>query len=773
MGAPVELRFADFEVSLRSGELRRNGVKIKLQEQPFQILVLLLEQRGEVVSRDELRQKLWTVDTFVDFDNGLNIAIKKLRTALGDDPDVPRYIETLPRRGYRFVAPVTAYEFRGEGSGDVFDAILPAAATTPEVTRPGVQSKPSSDLRSEPTLVKEEVSAAALMKTSLVPIVEEGRPTAKLIGVAAIIVTFAAAAAFGGYKLLTRTPMPDTHNMTVRQLTDDGTASAGIAAISSDGRLLAYVRREGEERSLHVQQVATGSEVTVVPARDGFFGGGATFTLDGNHLYYTYRDSTTANVTNLYSVPSLGGTPRQIVSDVFSAVTFSPDGKRMAYLRILRREREEQLIVANVDGSGEQVILRREAQSLGPMNNPSWSASNNLIALGTLEEAKTASIAVLTPEGKLVKAFHLPLSVGDVAWAPDLSGLFFTGEGKSTGMHAQIYFQPYPTGPPFKISNDLDFYSNVSVTADGESLVTAQIHRAATIYVADSPATLNDKIDWRLAPISNQQATGYNISWTPGGKLLQQDETYHVYETAADGTGRVDLLGSDEIALGPTSCGSDDVVVLTRILDNHRASVWRLNVVTGELKRLTFGRADQFPSCTPDGQWVVYQGLLASDSVGHILKVSVDGGAPVELARGDVFNPAVSPDGKLVVYTRGDGQGGSKTHKWVVQKLEGGPLVSDPVAATNNEEGWETDQGWKTLGWTPDGRAFTYVGNTTGSTQNVYMQPLDGSPAVQLTHFNSEPACVVGYGWSRDGKKFAVTRYRNNNSDVVMFSNFR
>ena len=115
MGAPIELRFADFEVSLRSGELRRNGTKIKLQEQPFQILVLLLEQRGEVVTRDELRQKLWTADTFVDFDNGLNIAIKKLRTALSDDADDPRYIETLPRRGYRFIAPVTAYEFRARG----------------------------------------------------------------------------------------------------------------------------------------------------------------------------------------------------------------------------------------------------------------------------------------------------------------------------------------------------------------------------------------------------------------------------------------------------------------------------------------------------------------------------------------------------------------------------------------------------------------------------------------------------------------------------------
>ena len=279
---------------------------------------------------------------------------------------------------------------------------------------------------------------------------------------------------------------------------------------------------------------------------------------------------------------------------------------------------------------------------------------------------------VLTPEGKLVKKLPLSLLVGDVAWVPGLSGLFFTGGERSSGSRQQIWFQPYPTGEPFKISHDLNEYSSLSVTADGRSLVTAQIHRMATIYVGDSPAILNDKIDWKLTPISNQQATGYNISWTPGRKLLQQDEAFHVYETAGDGTGRVDLLDSGEIASMPTSCGSDDVVVFSRILDIHNASVWRLNVVTGELKQLTFGRADQLPSCTPDGKWVVYQGLLATDGVGHICKVSIDGGAPIELARGDVLNPTVSPDGKLVVYMKGDGHGSSKKRKWVVQKLEGG-----------------------------------------------------------------------------------------------------
>ncbi len=104
------LRFAAFEIDLAAGELRKNGTRIRLQEQPFQILVYLLDRPGEVVTREELRQKLWPADTFVDFDHSLNTAVNKLREALGDSASSPRYVETLARRGYRFLAPVQPTE---------------------------------------------------------------------------------------------------------------------------------------------------------------------------------------------------------------------------------------------------------------------------------------------------------------------------------------------------------------------------------------------------------------------------------------------------------------------------------------------------------------------------------------------------------------------------------------------------------------------------------------------------------------------------------------
>src|SRR6266581_8686672 len=108
--SPDILRFGVFEVDVRSGELRKQGVRIKLQEQPFQVLAVLLQRPGEVLTREELRNQNWPADTFVDFDNSLNTAINKLREALGDSADNPRFIETLPRRGYRFIAPVSSNE---------------------------------------------------------------------------------------------------------------------------------------------------------------------------------------------------------------------------------------------------------------------------------------------------------------------------------------------------------------------------------------------------------------------------------------------------------------------------------------------------------------------------------------------------------------------------------------------------------------------------------------------------------------------------------------
>src|SRR6266404_8238831 len=125
--SPAILRFGLFEVDVRAGELRKQGVRIKLQDQPFHVLTALLRQPGEVVTRDELRAQIWPDDTFVDFDNSLNTSINKVREALADSADNPQFIETLPRRGYRFIAPVTGVDGTARASATgVSEAVRPS-----------------------------------------------------------------------------------------------------------------------------------------------------------------------------------------------------------------------------------------------------------------------------------------------------------------------------------------------------------------------------------------------------------------------------------------------------------------------------------------------------------------------------------------------------------------------------------------------------------------------------------------------------------------------
>src|ERR1700751_3841796 len=113
------VRFGSFEADLHTRELRKHGLKVKVQEQPFQVLAMLLARPGELVTREEIRSRLWPQDTFIDFDHGLNAAVRRLRDALNDDAETPRFIETLPRRGYRFIAPVEKLSIEEAGQLEV------------------------------------------------------------------------------------------------------------------------------------------------------------------------------------------------------------------------------------------------------------------------------------------------------------------------------------------------------------------------------------------------------------------------------------------------------------------------------------------------------------------------------------------------------------------------------------------------------------------------------------------------------------------------------
>jgi Tol biopolymer transport system component len=545
--------------------------------------------------------------------------------------------------------------------------------------------------------------------------------------------------------------------MAVSKVTDNGRAIA--SAVSPDGHYVAYEYRD-LQRSLHVKQLATGSDVVVVPPEQGSFGQKVIFSPDGNYIYYPHTDLDSPSNLSIYAVPTLGGVSRRIANNVFSTAGFSPDGKQIAFLRTEAALGKDQLVVANSDGSGARVILARETGPNGLGGDPSWSSDGKLIAVTTaaLGTKFVTSILLVTPRGKIEKEFpYSQFIVNAVTWLPDGSGLFFIAVQPPAP--PQIYFQPYPSGEPVRVTNDFSQYETLSVTADSKTFLTVQRQFFANVFVGQTPQDPSAPLDTALQSITTEQATGQFLSWTAEGKLLMQDFGHRAFLMGADGSNRTPVMERQPLVISPTACGPSDIAVATLFNGGSSLSIFRANLATGETKQLTDGTIDQGPSCTPDGKWMFYQSNKGG--VQRVLKVSTDGGTPIEMASGVVGFPFVSPDGKWVAYTQRVGQGADQKWDYIVQSVDGGtPSKTWPLHPYIN-----------IFGWTPDGQALI-ASRGAGTDVQVVRIPIGGGDPIQLTHFTSEPFLVACVAYSRDGKKFAITRQRYNTTDVVMFTNF-
>ena len=319
--------------------------------------------------------------------------------------------------------------FQGQSSGDIVDAILHKVPTAPVRLNPQVSSEleriiqkalekdrdlryqHASEIRADLKRLRREtesdrsavsvtpsqsslsgtaISSPAAQSPGSAQVMNGQSKNGRSIVVAVVVLGLIVAAFLGAHRFLNKPVMAlDTHSISIEPLTDHGQA-VGFASISPDGRFLAYARREGK-RSLRVKQVATGSEVMVVPPQEGSFHSGAVFTPDGNYLYFTHTDPLNPLNVNVYTVPSLGGAPRQIVSDVASSPAFSPDGKRIAYRRVIRAKADDEILIANADGSGEHVIYDQPIKGgTGLYTDPSWS-TNDLIAAAGFETRRMRS----------------------------------------------------------------------------------------------------------------------------------------------------------------------------------------------------------------------------------------------------------------------------------------------------------------------------------------------------------------------------------------------
>jgi DNA-binding winged helix-turn-helix (wHTH) protein/Tol biopolymer transport system component len=434
----VRVRVGEFEVNLRCGEVRHSGEKIKLQERPFQILTALIERPGEVVTRQEIQQKLWPTDTFVDFEHSINTAVKKLREALGDDAENPRFIETLPRRGYRLIAPVEIVEVTG-----------PEVGTTPV---------PTYEANRQETKPQKRWPAATI---------------------AGAFITLVAIASLALFLLIPwrRTTIPSRNAwLQITHFADSATSPA----LSPDGHMMAFIR--GPETfvtagQIYVKMLPDGEPVQLT--HDDSPKMAPVFSPDASRIAYTITHS--ASGWDTWVVPVLGGQPQQLLPNA-SALTWA-DRLHVVFSEI-RTGGHMGIATSAESRAGERSVYL--PADMNGMAHRSWvSPDGKWILVSEMDDVGWRPCRVLPFDGSTSGETVGPRAARCTyaGWSPDGRTMYFSAD-PGDGYH--IWRQGFPGGRPEQMTFGATEEEGVAVSPDGLTLVTSAGIRESTVWLHDS-----------------------------------------------------------------------------------------------------------------------------------------------------------------------------------------------------------------------------------------------------------------------------------------------
>lgn len=532
-----------------------------------------------------------------------------------------------------------------------------------------------------------------------------------------------------------------------------------IAAISPDGKYVATIVEEKGEQSLWVRQISAATNVPLVaPAKSEYKG--LTFSPDSDYIYFL-RVENESSV--LYQIPVLGGLPpRKLLEDVPTTVTFSPDGRRLAFVRRYPEEKTTVLMIANSDGSGERRLAARTRPEQfdlgGPQlpTGPAWSPDGKVIVCPTLnvtEPVYMNLVEVRVDDGTMRQINSAPwVLIGGVSWVAGGNSLLFNASDEITAP-SQVWRLSYPGGNPQRVTNDPNFYTSISLTRDSQSLVAVYPEQDSSLWIATNGGMGEPK-----QSSATEASEVIFVTWSLDDKLVYSSNVGvnpSLWVMDADGKNQrqltFDAKGDSEPTVSPN--GRDVVFVSSR---TGRSHLWRVSSDGGTPVQLTSGLHEDQPTYSPDGRWIFYRSFNASGSC--ILKLAAEGGNPQPVTVKIAQQPAVSYDGTQLAFYYRDAQVNSQW-KIMVSRFDGGQPVHEfalPESVDPSDPG---------LRWKSDGRALTYVATVDG-VSNVWKQPLDGGAPQQITHFNDQQ--IFSFGWSADGQQLACIRGRKRGSAVLL-----
>jgi serine/threonine protein kinase/sugar lactone lactonase YvrE len=566
-----------------------------------------------------------------------------------------------------------------------------------------------------------------------------GTGVATLIG--AVLV---AAAAYGVFALFNRNRHVPFENISITKVTETG--KAALVAISPDAKYILTVVRDAGQESLWLRNLPTNSDTQVIPPAEVEYAH-LRFSPDGNYLYFERSEPGSEELKYLYRAPVLGGTPQKLVTDIDSNITFSPDGRQIAYFRDNNPEAGKQRLLLLPAEGGEEKVLYSGPVS-GGLQDPAWSPDGKTIVCMAIQpgDAFSGLVALDIATGKQKLFFTSALDIIQrPAWMPDQSGLL----AQSNLGHAQIVFVSYPDGQLHNVTRDTNSYSEPGVAADGRTLVSVLSQAHYNLFAM--PASLNAGEARQVtsgAPVSN-------FSWTRDGQMVVTSDSNSGLILLNPQSGSRTPLFAREGALVDlvSACADGRYVVFSGFFNqgNRTLDIWRTDMSGSNFKQLSNGKVDQSPICSRDGRWVFYQDEVNGD---RIMKVSIEGGTPQQISDELAAAFDVSPDSKTIAIAA-FGHLGEHIESLTLLSLDSNQIVKT-MAFEHPRSG--------PIRFSHDGKALVYPVRH-GGIDNLWWQPLDGSPGKQLTDFKAEH--IHDFQWSFDGSQLGVIR-GHTDSDVVL-----